>query len=254
MIFSDLFKVMIIQCQITWKWYNIQLYLQWPTNRKSYMIYWTAPFSMTLNHPYPQFWGYAILWRWISQKRYDIQTQCHWNTSDLHTPYATVSFRMTLSDLAKYLMTRSVARSLCDSWASCLSISDAVARVTVTAMKRSSTADECVSDRMSCISDGSYYLVHFVHLWEWWSLKCVMQEQYCSRLMVLELWVLYAQFVYVTLTIAVNGVVFGCWCLLKCYDVCHHCSSAGKWLENIQNRPAVLLHSPDGSIMHWHWQ
>jgi len=24
-----------------------------------------------------------------------------------------------LSDLAKYLMTRSVARSLCDSWASC---------------------------------------------------------------------------------------------------------------------------------------
>ena len=28
-------------------------------------------------------------------------------------------FRMTLSDLAKYSMTRSVARSLCDSWASC---------------------------------------------------------------------------------------------------------------------------------------
>jgi len=26
---------------------------------------------------------------------------------------------MTLSDLAKYSMTRSVARSLCDSWASC---------------------------------------------------------------------------------------------------------------------------------------
>jgi len=33
-------------------------------------------------------------------------------------PYATVLFR-TLSDLAKYLMTQSVARSLCDSWASC---------------------------------------------------------------------------------------------------------------------------------------
>ena len=30
------------------------------------------------------------------------------------TPYSTVSFRMTLSDLAKYSMTRSVARSLCD--------------------------------------------------------------------------------------------------------------------------------------------
>ena len=33
-------------------------------------------------------------------------------TRDLHTPYSTVSFRMTLSDLAKYFMTRSVARSL----------------------------------------------------------------------------------------------------------------------------------------------
>jgi len=30
-----------------------------------------------------------------------------------------VSFRMTLSDLAKYLITRSIARSFCDSWASC---------------------------------------------------------------------------------------------------------------------------------------
>ena len=27
MTFSDLFKVTIIQCQITLKWYNIQLYL-----------------------------------------------------------------------------------------------------------------------------------------------------------------------------------------------------------------------------------
>jgi len=26
---------------------------------------------------------------------------------------------MALSDLAKYLMTRSIARSLCESWASC---------------------------------------------------------------------------------------------------------------------------------------
>jgi len=28
---------------------------------------------------------------------------------------------VTLSDLAKYLMTRSDARSVCDSWASCFS-------------------------------------------------------------------------------------------------------------------------------------
>ena len=46
-----LFKVTIIQREITWKWYNIELYLQWPINRKLYMIYQTAPFSMTLNDP-----------------------------------------------------------------------------------------------------------------------------------------------------------------------------------------------------------
>jgi len=40
------------------------------------------------------------IWRWISQKRYEIQTY-----RDLHIPYSRVSFRMTgvtLSDLAKY--------------------------------------------------------------------------------------------------------------------------------------------------------
>jgi len=35
----DIFKVTIIQRQITRKLYNIELYLQWPTNIKSYMIY-----------------------------------------------------------------------------------------------------------------------------------------------------------------------------------------------------------------------
>jgi len=34
-------------------------------------------------------------------------------------PYSTLSFRMTLSDLAKYSMTRSIARSLSDNRASC---------------------------------------------------------------------------------------------------------------------------------------
>jgi len=33
--------------------------------------------------------------------------------------YSPVLFQMTLSDLAKYSMTRSTTRSLCDSWASC---------------------------------------------------------------------------------------------------------------------------------------
>jgi len=38
----------IIQSQITRKWYRIELYLQWLTNRKSHMVYRTAPFAMTL--------------------------------------------------------------------------------------------------------------------------------------------------------------------------------------------------------------
>jgi len=51
------FKVTIIQHQITQKWLNIELYLQWPTNRKSYMIYRTAPSSVILT----RFQGHAIL-------------------------------------------------------------------------------------------------------------------------------------------------------------------------------------------------
>jgi len=39
----------IIQRQITKK------HLQWPTKRTSYMVYQTAPFSMTLNDPSPNF-------------------------------------------------------------------------------------------------------------------------------------------------------------------------------------------------------
>jgi len=39
----------IIQRQITQKLYKIELYLQWQTNRKLYMIRRMAPFTMTLN-------------------------------------------------------------------------------------------------------------------------------------------------------------------------------------------------------------
>jgi len=140
MTLGDLFEVTIIQCQITWKWYNIQLYLQWPTNRKLYMIYRTAPFSMILNDPYPQFYGHAIIQRWISQKRYDIQTTLKsidynvamtfilnnnnnnnnnnnsFNEILLGTrPTQQYHFKwpcVILSDLAKYSMTRIIARSL----------------------------------------------------------------------------------------------------------------------------------------------
>ena len=95
---------------------------QWLINRKSYTVYRMAPLSMTLNDPCSRFQGHAILWRWISQKRYEIHSvieiligtytrltqQCHFKW-----PW------VILSDLAKFSMTWSIARSLCDSWASC---------------------------------------------------------------------------------------------------------------------------------------
>ena len=34
---------------------TLYIYVQWRTNRKSYMAYRTAPFSMTLNDSYPSF-------------------------------------------------------------------------------------------------------------------------------------------------------------------------------------------------------
>jgi len=43
-------------------------------------IYRTAPFSVILNDPYARFQSHAILWCWICQKRYEIQTQFQWNT------------------------------------------------------------------------------------------------------------------------------------------------------------------------------
>jgi len=111
MTFSDLLKVTIIQRQMTWKWY-----LQWPTKRKSCMIYRTAPFSMTLNDPYPRFkvtpffdaeylingTTYRHSFNEIPIGTYTRPTQqCHFEW-----PW------VTLSDLAKYSVTRSVARSL----------------------------------------------------------------------------------------------------------------------------------------------
>ena len=96
-------------------------YLQCPTNRKSCTIYRTAPFSVTLNDPYPRFQGHAISDAECLRNGTIYTTYFWWNTNrDLHTPYSAVSLRMSLSHLAKYSMTRSVARSLCDSWASCM--------------------------------------------------------------------------------------------------------------------------------------
>ena len=117
----------IIQRQITRKWYNVELCcLQWRTNRKSYIVYRTAPFSLTFNDPYARFQGHAIfdaeylrngtIYRHSfnailigTYKRPTQQCRFEW-------PW------VTLSDLADYSMTRSVARSLCDNWASCQNI------------------------------------------------------------------------------------------------------------------------------------
>ena len=78
------------------------------------MIYGTAPFSTTLNDPYARFQGHSMhsLTLNISETVRDTDIN---GILDLHRPYSTLSFRMTLSDLAKHLVSRSVARSLYDS-------------------------------------------------------------------------------------------------------------------------------------------
>jgi len=39
------------------------------------VVYRMAPFSMTLNKPYPSFQGHAMLWRWISHKQAIVVTK-----------------------------------------------------------------------------------------------------------------------------------------------------------------------------------
>ena len=59
-------------------------------------------------------------WRWISQKGYEIQTEMLIGTYTRPTQQCYCEWLwVTLVDLAQYSMTRSVARSLCTSWASC---------------------------------------------------------------------------------------------------------------------------------------
>jgi len=48
-------------------------YLQWRTNRKSYMVHRMVPFSVILNNSWPSFQGNAILWRWIYHDRLKIR-------------------------------------------------------------------------------------------------------------------------------------------------------------------------------------
>ena len=127
MTFSDLFKVTIIQRQITWKWYNIQLYLLWPTNRKSYMIYRTRHFQWPSTIPNPsskvtpfvdaEYLGNGTTYKHSFNEILKIGTYTR-PTQHRHFQWPWV----ILNDLAKYSITRSVARYLCDSWASCTTI------------------------------------------------------------------------------------------------------------------------------------
>jgi len=122
MTFSGLFKVTIIERQITQKWYNTELYLQWPTTRKSYIIEqrhfqwpWTTPMSSLKVTPFfdAEYLRNGTRYRHSCNEiligTYTRPTQqCHFEWS-----------WVILNDLAEYSMTRSVARSLCDSWDSC---------------------------------------------------------------------------------------------------------------------------------------
>jgi len=80
------------------------------------MIYRTALFSMILNDHCTQFQGHAILWRWISQKRYEIDIvslKILIGTYTRFTQHCHFEWPwVILSDLAKASMTWSIARSL----------------------------------------------------------------------------------------------------------------------------------------------
>ena len=117
--FSDLFKVMITERQITWKWYNIQLYNGWAIESRIWSI----------EHRHFH-WSLTTLTSSFKVTPFDADclrngTIYRLSVIDIligtYTPYATVSFWMILSDLewlAKYSMTQSITRSRCDSWAS----------------------------------------------------------------------------------------------------------------------------------------
>ena len=107
----------IIQREVTRKWYKVELCLQWRTNRKSY---YGLSNSAIFNDLVSKFQGHAIFD--AEYLRNGTIYRHSFNGILIGTYILTVSFRMTLSDLAKYPVTRSVARSLCDSWASCKDI------------------------------------------------------------------------------------------------------------------------------------
>jgi len=75
--FKPDFKVTVYSTSNNSQMVQDRAILQWRTNRKSYMVYRTAPFSMTLTDPKPRFQGHTILWRWISPKWLQILWKAH---------------------------------------------------------------------------------------------------------------------------------------------------------------------------------
>jgi len=88
------------------------------------MIYRTSPFSITLNDPYPRFQGHTIFDAEYLRNGTIYRHSFYGILIGTYTrPTQRFRFewpRVTLSHLAKYSVTRSVARSLCNSWASCV--------------------------------------------------------------------------------------------------------------------------------------
>jgi len=91
-----------------------------------YVIYRTAPFSMTLNYPYAPSFKVTPFFD-AEYLKNGTRYKHSFNgiligTYTCHTPHSHFEWAwVTYIYIAKYSMTRSVARSLCDSWVFCWS-------------------------------------------------------------------------------------------------------------------------------------
>jgi len=103
---------MIIQRQITWKWYNIPLYLQWLTNGK-YHSFKVTPF-----------FDAEYLRNGTTYRHNDIEKLIGTYTRPTQPCHFEWHW-VTLSDLAN-IQWHEASRGLCDSWASCWKCADAV--------------------------------------------------------------------------------------------------------------------------------
>jgi len=93
------FKVKYYSASNNSKCCNIELYLQWQTNNKFYMIYRSAPFLMTLNSPntYLRSRLYLTVYILVTAQYIDIYTMEN-EHRNLYAIRRMVSFLVTLSD------------------------------------------------------------------------------------------------------------------------------------------------------------